>query len=752
MEQTSSYGKKLLRNILTTTIVGFTVTMFFVVNYSYQSSQEDAVKYAQQLAGKYSAQIQNDINQAIVVARTLTSKFELAAVYKLQLDKHESIAYMESILKHNKNIVGVWWTFKNPDQVFPIDLNGSDKNAYDKDGQFHPYVVRVNGGFKYQPGSPYNEKDGWIGGPKKAGKPYITKPYIYPVDGKDVLLTSICIPMYKDGKFIGAAGVDFNSQTFAQMASDIKIYKSGYSFIVDDFGVVIGHPNQDFLGKNLLEITDNDGDYKTLLNNTKHGKEYTFIEKSSNSSLYSYPFSIKGADVNWSFVLSVPIEEYLANAIFIRNLSIIASIIGIILVGVVMLISIRRLNSYIALISSGLEDFFRFLNEKESTSSIKEIQISTNCEFGVMAYTINENISKIKQSINEDNALIEEVKEVVGVVSKRKFDKRITSHTTTKSLNELKELLNHMLDKLEKQVGKDMNLILQTLQSYTKRDFAFRLDENSGLIGQEIIKMNRMVTKMLQGSQKDGFTLQESANQLTSNMQTLSGNAISQASSLEETAASVEEITSNIEQTNKKAKQMNAISDETKNSALKGKELANDTVKSMDNINETVNNINEAISVIDQIAFQTNILSLNAAVEAATAGEAGKGFAVVAGEVRNLASRSAEAAKDIKDLVEVATQKANTGKNISSSMIEGFTKLEEKIVQTSSLIEDVTTAANEQTLGMRQISDAMGLLDKFTQENASIADETNTIAKKTNQIAQVVVENVNKNNFDGKKV
>ena len=105
----------------------------------------------------------------------------------------------------------------------------------------------------------------------------------------------------------------------------------------------------------------------------------------------------------------------------------------------------------------------------------------------------------------------------------------------------------------------------------------------------------------------------------------------------------------------------------------------------MDEINKEVSSINEAIEVIDQIAFQTNILSLNAAVEAATAGEAGKGFAVVAQEVRNLASRSAEAAKEIKNIVEIATSKANEGKGIANSMKDGYTELNKKINETLAL-------------------------------------------------------------------
>ncbi|RXJ93678.1 chemotaxis protein, partial [Arcobacter sp. CECT 8989] len=128
--------------------------------------------------------------------------------------------------------------------------------------------------------------------------------------------------------------------------------------------------------------------------------------------------------------------------------------------------------------------------------------------------------------------------------------------------------------------------------------------------------------------------------------------------------------------------------------------------------------MNDAISVIDQIAFQTNILSLNAAVEAATAGEAGKGFAVVAGEVRNLASRSAEAAKEIKSLVENATQKSGDGKQIAGNMIEGYTHLNENIQNTHGLIKNVAESSKEQKTGIEQISIAVNQLDQQTQKNA----------------------------------
>ncbi|MDX4066126.1 methyl-accepting chemotaxis protein [Aliarcobacter skirrowii] len=143
---------------------------------------------------------------------------------------------------------------------------------------------------------------------------------------------------------------------------------------------------------------------------------------------------------------------------------------------------------------------------------------------------------------------------------------------------------------------------------------------------------------------------------------------------------------------------------------------------------------------------------LNAAVEAATAGEAGKGFAVVAQEVRNLATRSAEAAKGIKEIVERATVKANEGKSIATNMIEGYKNLNESINQTTSLIQDIASSSKEQQNAVIQINDAISLLDKKTQENAQIAGDTNSIAEKASLMAKKILENVNEKEFLGKNV
>ncbi len=169
----------------------------------------------------------------------------------------------------------------------------------------------------------------------------------------------------------------------------------------------------------------------------------------------------------------------------------------------------------------------------------------------------------------------------------------------------------------------------------------------------------------------------------------------------------------------------------------------------IDLINQ-VQDINDAIAVIDQIAFQTNILSLNAAVEAATAGEAGRGFAVVAQEVRNLASRSADAAKEIKNIVEQARNKADVGKTIANNMIIGYGSLNQNITQTIELIENIEHASKEQLQGIEQINDAVNALDQQTQQNAVVALQSHEVAVITDSIAKLVVKNANEKEFIGK--
>ena len=304
-------------------------------------------------------------------------------------------------------------------------------------------------------------------------------------------------------------------------------------------------------------------------------------------------------------------------------------------------------------------------------------------------------------------------------------------------------------------LNSNIDNILAVLKSFANYNYTKKVDDSS--VKGEILELCKninivgtTITKMLTDSKSIGLGLQNSADILVDNVKTLTKNANTTAASLEETAAAIEEITATVVRNNESISEMSKYSVNVIDAVKKGQELANKTTTAMDELSTQVVSINESIVLIDQIAFQTNILSLNAAVEAATAGEAGKGFAVVAAEVRNLASRSAEVAREIKTLVGNATIKANDGKDIANTMINGYGTLNENIQNTVTLINSVSTASREQQAGIQQVNDSVNQLDQQTQQIAMISSTTQQIAEQTNTIAIEIVKNSDEKEFEGK--
>jgi len=397
----------------------------------------------------------------------------------------------------------------------------------------------------------------------------------------------------------------------------------------------------------------------------------------------------------------------------------------------------------------GLLDFFKYVNNE--VDEAKLINVGCTDELGVMAKVVNDNILKIKGGIEEDKVLIDSAITEANRAKLGFMDARILGDTSNPALHQLRDVINEMLEAVENNIKSAVDVLSQ----YSSYDYratidTSKMDGDLKTLCLDINNMGTAVTAMLVENKKIGLNLTSNAQNLSLNVDSLTTSANNQAANLEETAAAVEEITSNMQNSSEYISKMASYATEVSNSVLEGQELANKTAVSMDKINEQTNAIADAITVIDQIAFQTNILSLNAAVEAATAGEAGKGFAVVAQEVRNLAARSADAAKEIKELVENATSKTNDGKNISSNMIEGYNTLNSNIHNTLELISNVSDSSKEQLSAIEQINDAVNTLDKATQENASSAGATNTIAQEVNTIAQKVVAHTNDKEFDGK--
>ena len=515
-----------------------------------------------------------------------------------------------------------------------------------------------------------------------------------------------------------------------------------------------------------LKISNSD--IVQFYNTTMTGNSINEVERIRKIALYSDIDSNFGIDANHWFKeisekinLLKKVENYISDILLVtiqdemsqaRKNMIIFGLLSAFGIGLTMILA--RTIAFTILIDvdsvkRGVENFFAFINfEKDD---IELINVKSNDELGMMSKIINQNIENTKVNIQKDRALIADTIRVTNAINKGYLNTKIELGSNNPSLNELKNIINEMLETLNGNVSN----ILKVLTSYSKLDFRPKIAENNleGIIKElekDVNILGEVITQTLLENKRTGVTLSNNANILTKNMHGIATAANSQAASLEETAASLEEITSYITNNTQTTAKMADYGNKVKTSISLGQELANKTVLSMEEINSQTSAINEAITIIDQIAFQTNILSLNAAVEAATAGEAGRGFAVVAGEVRTLASRSAEAAKQIKTLVENAQKKTHEGKEIASDMIKGYAQLNENITVTLDLIQDVTTASKEQSVGMIQINDAVNSLDQITQQNAQNASQANEIAQKTLDISNTIIEQADAKEFNGK--
>lgn len=470
----------------------------------------------------------------------------------------------------------------------------------------------------------------------------------------------------------------------------------------------------------------------------KYGHFYSLLvsKQSKNGQIY-----LLGADIEASYVNSA------LNSLLIETmaLTLLILVIAVIFAYIVSNAIGNKINST----QKGILSFFDFISKK--TNTVEHLDIKEMDEFGVMAKVINENIDKIQIGLIADSEAVSQVVAIANQIKSGKLDGIIDVNPHNPQLIELSNVLNDML----KTLNLNINSVLNTLQSYSDYDFTKTTDKNNlegslGTLVENVNKLGHEITSMLIQNMHNGITLEDSSKQLLSNVTSLNKSSNQAAASLEETAAALEQITSNIRNNTDNITKMSTLSNSVTKSAQEGEKLATQTTLAMDEINTQVSAINDAISVIDQIAFQTNILSLNAAVEAATAGEAGKGFAVVAQEVRNLANRSADAAHEIKALVENAKSKTNQGKDIANDMIKGYGDLNKNISHTSAIISQVETSSKEQLRGIEQINDAVTSLDRQIQANASVATHATEIANLTDELAKVIVQDVNNKKFNGK--
>ncbi|NVD08637.1 PAS domain-containing protein [Vibrio sp. JPW-9-11-11] len=309
------------------------------------------------------------------------------------------------------------------------------------------------------------------------------------------------------------------------------------------------------------------------------------------------------------------------------------------------------------------------------------------------------------------------------------LSERIDTSVYTGFMRELGDGINNLLDTMVAPLGQCIDVMSQVADGNLNVTMP---DDNTGefarlsnAVNTSIVNLRNMVEKITQSSAR----VATASTEIAEGNNDLSQRVEAQASNLEETAASMEQMTATVRQNADNARGANELSDDAAKKASKGGEVVGQAVSAMAEINDASKKIADIIGVIDEIAFQTNLLALNAAVEAARAGEQGRGFAVVAGEVRNLAQRSAAAAKEIKGLIKDSVEKVDEGSRLVDESGATLNEIVEAVEKVTELIAQIASSSQEQSTGIDEINRAVATMDEMTQQNASLVEQTSAASQ-----------------------
>ncbi|VTU20201.1 methyl-accepting chemotaxis protein [Variovorax sp. RA8] len=299
---------------------------------------------------------------------------------------------------------------------------------------------------------------------------------------------------------------------------------------------------------------------------------------------------------------------------------------------------------------------------------------------------------------------------------------------------------------LTRSITRPLNEAVQVAQTVAVGDLrsevVVKTSDETGLLMQALQGMNANLARVVGQVRNGTDTIAAASTQIASGNQDLSTRTEQQASSLQQTAASMEELTSTVKQNADNARQANQLALSASEVAVRGGHMVNQVVDTMASIHASSRKVVDIIGVIDGIAFQTNILALNAAVEAARAGEQGRGFAVVASEVRNLAQRSAAAAKEIKGLIDDSVGKVDAGTALVGEAGKTMEEIVGSIRRVTDIVGEISAASHEQTQGIEQINQAITQMDQVTQQNAALVEEAAAAAQSMQEQAGSLVEAV----------
>jgi methyl-accepting chemotaxis protein len=716
-------------------MIAFAVMISVTTNASTQSALNSITSLAQSDAGAIKALLERPLNTARIIAQCMQSYQEID-----NLDRRGYYnGIMKSVLEENEDILGIW-TCWEPNALDGLDRQSRNDVDSDVTGRFIPYWNRSGGEITLTALVDY-DKEG-VGDyyllARNSGNETILPPYEYEIDGKMVLLTTVSVPIKdSDGKVVGVAGIDIALSDLQNTAFDNGGFSSVETFVLSNDGTYVINPDHDAAG---TQFADEDPDRTAaILSAIAAGQSYQGdgISKSTGKAVNSVfvPILIGNTTTPWSVAIELDKNEIMAAT---RQMTIIMILImsALLVFTIATLLLIVRFT-----INKPMRETADFAKALASGSLDETVAIKSLDEIGQLKSILDNEVRSAFKNIEKAQILSEKQR----LYSYEQVDKLVVNlerlasgelycdmsvseadedtedlyklysnisgnlHMSVDAINGYIADISHVLGELS---NGNLNV---SIHSEYKGDFIRLKDSINGIV----MSLNEVLAEInTAADQVAAGTLHVSGGS-----QEISQGATEQAAAIEQLTATVAKIAEQTRQNALSANQASEISAAAKDGALEGNEQMKSLQQAMQDISKAASSINKIIKVIDDIAFQTNILALNAAVEAAHAGAHGRGFAVVAEEVRNLAAKSAGAAKETKELIKSSIKMTETGTHIADQTASALENIVERVEKTVDLVSEITLASNQQATAITEINRGIEQMSQVVQTNSATAEE-----------------------------
>jgi methyl-accepting chemotaxis protein/methyl-accepting chemotaxis protein-1 (serine sensor receptor) len=615
------------------------------------------------------------------------------------LDRVRADALHKKLLADNAFVLGVWSGWE-PNAFDGRDAEFVGAEAHDGTGRYMPYWVRSGGQIVHEVLLDYTVPgagDYYIK-PFTSGKLAVIDPYVYPVNGKDVLITSIAAPIVIDGKKVGVSGIDMALGDLGARIAALKPMGDGHVGLVTASGSIVAHPDASLAGKTVAEAGAATQGWADLL--ARPGEVAEMDVAGVASYAVAVPVSVADG-VDWYAVVSVPTATVLAevyamlkvSAMVISAALVFLSLVAWLLSRGIMSRIQRVIGQTVRLADGDLEVQLTDVERKDELGDLSR----------ALSVLLRSNLRKVElERETEDNrhAQEREQAERLRLANAKEEEIRFAVGELAKGLSALA----------------DGDMTTRLNRPFTDALDAVRSDFNDAV---------KKLQDAMQSFSENASVIHNGSSEIAAGANDLARRTEQQSASVEQTAAALEEITTSVKDSTLRSVEASKLAARTKANAEESSGVVDEAVHAMDAIQESSRSIANIIGIIDDIAFQTNLLALNAGVEAARAGEAGQGFAVVAREVRELAQRSASAAKDIKALIRSSGENVERGVALVARTGAALRSIATEVVEINRNIEAMAHTAREQSTSLQEISLAVSHMDKATQQNAAMVEQSN---------------------------